>query len=550
MDVDNFLLYQAANIYFGNADWPHNNVRAWRLKTAQVEPNAPPGHDGRWRWMLFDVDLGYGHPWSGGYGDNTLAAATSPTGRPGLNAPWSTVMLRSLLKNPQFRAAFINTLADLLNSAFKENRAMAMGDQMQATLAPIMAEHIRRWRTMDDSMTVWSNNVRVLRTFASQRPINVRQHIVAQFGLAGYLSLTVNISHTHRGKIRVNTLVIDQTTPGVTNAPYPWKGTYFRNVPIQVQALPAPGYALAGWSGRPDLRRQDVLEISLTTNTTLTALFEPSPPPHDLSAGPYRLETWSPDSPPGTFPPHLRFEQTMVKDPDLATPMDSDWRLAYGLTNRSRINGLGEDGFAFLNTSDPQDVPGSGYLGAAVLALRTTDVTNVQVGWIGGTVTPNERVYAVRLQYRVEDGPWLDVTDASGQPVEYLRNSIAGHEQILVTTLPAAVAHRDFVRLRWKYYFVSGRSGPRAQLRVDDIYVTAGTSPLPAMFSLVEPGADGSLRLQFNGSPYRTYLLQTSTDLRNWLLVQVCLTDLNGHFEFTSPSLGADRARFFRIVAP
>ena len=60
MDVDNYIDYLIAEIYAGNDDWPDNNIYIWRMKTDQYEPNAPIGQDGRWRWMLFDLDFGFG----------------------------------------------------------------------------------------------------------------------------------------------------------------------------------------------------------------------------------------------------------------------------------------------------------------------------------------------------------------------------------------------------------------------------------------------------------------------------------------------------------
>ena len=83
--------------------------------------------------------------------------------------------------------------------------------------------------------------------------------------------------------------------------------------------------------------------------------------------------------------------------------MDSLWTLPYNLTSRSRINGLGTNGFAFINTGNPQASAGAGYVGAAVLALDTLGKENIRVAWTGGTVVTNERVYGIRLQYRVGD---------------------------------------------------------------------------------------------------------------------------------------------------
>jgi hypothetical protein len=549
MDVQNFIAYQATEIYLSNADWPHNNIRFWRRRTPAYQPNAPLGHDGRWRWVLFDTDLAYGHPWSGSYGDNTLAAATNPTGRPGIDAPWSTVLLRRLLLNPQFRNEFINTYADHLNSAFKENRATEAVNIMQAAIASSMPEHIRRWQTMSGSMTTWSNNVRVMRTFADQRPIYCRQHVVTQFRLPGYATLTLNVSHTNRGRLRVNSLVIDRNTLGVTNGmAYPWRGTYFKDVPVQLQALPAPGSVFAGWSNRADLGLQDTLTVNLSNNATFTALFERSPAPHDLSLGPFLFTSWRAEAMPGTFPLHMRFEQSSGRDPGLVTPMENDWLFPYNLTNRSRLNGLGDEGLAFLNTSNPQDAAGAGYLGAAVLALRTVGVTNIQVSWVGGTVAPNQQVYALRLQYAIGDGPFQDVLDADGQPVEYGRNAVAGHVQLLgPVTLPAAVNDQPYVSLRWKYYFVSGTSGPRAQLRLDDILVTKTASPLPGRFSAGAKPLFGVWEFDFVASPRRTYWVEGSTNLLNWFLLGPRTTDIDGHFRLPIERSGNLPAQFYRV---
>jgi hypothetical protein len=551
MDVRNFIAYQASEIYIANADWPHNNIRFWRKRTAQFETNAPVGHDGRWRWTMFDTDLSYGHSWSGGYGDNTLAAALNPTGRPGINAPWSTVIFRSLMTNAEFRREFINTYADHLNSTFKENRAGDIVNQMESAIDASMPEHILRWRTMGNSFNTWSNNVRVMRTFASQRPINCRQHLVTQLGLAGFATVTLNVSHTNRGRLRVNTLVIGGDTPGVTNGlAYPWRGTYFRGVPIELQALPSPGYVFAGWSNRLDLGLQDTVTINLSNNVTWTALFERSVP-HDLNGGPYVFTAWSADAPAGSYPPHMRFEQTSVPDPGLTTPMEGEWQLPYNRTSRSRLNGLGADGLAFLNTSNPQDDPGAGYLGTAVLALRTLGVTNIEVSWIGGTVTPNQQAYALRLQYAVGDAAFQDVLDPGGQPVEYTRNPLPGDAQIIgPVTLPAVANHQPYVSLRWKYYFAAGSSGPRTQLRLDDILVSRATLASPATFAGARLLGGQALQLQFTGSPHRAYALEVSTNLIDWMPWSTVTMDIGGSFGLTDAVEPLVPARFYRLRSP
>ena len=247
MDIDNFLLYHAVCIYFGNADWPHNNLRVWR----DTRPVQPGGElrptDGRWRWLLFDCDLTFAHPWTGGVSDETLAAAISPTGRAGLgDAGWSTLLLRGLLKNPEFQRAFLNTGADLMNSWFREGRVGATIDRLKAAIAPAMGEHLSRWRTLADT-NQWNTQVRVLSNFASQRPTLLRQQYVAAFKLGGYARMTIGAPLSGAGRVRVNRLLVDASLPGASTEAYPWAGWYFRGVPVGLEAVPDPGYEFQGW---------------------------------------------------------------------------------------------------------------------------------------------------------------------------------------------------------------------------------------------------------------------------------------------------------------
>lgn len=544
-DLDNFILYHAANIYFGNADWPHNNLRVWRDRAGAPGPGVAPGRDGRWRWLLFDVDLGLGHPWSGGYGDPTLANATAPAGRPGVDAPWSTILLRALLKNADFRRDFLNTSADLLNSHFREARVRGVLDGMAGELAPVMAEHLRRWRTMDGSTNGWQENLRVLRTFAAQRPVFLRQHFVSHLGLAGYAPLTVEVNDPPRGRVRVNRLVIDRDLPGVPAALYPWTGLYFRGVPVEVEALPARGFVFARWEegAAADTAR---LTLALTNATRLRAVFLPEPP-HELARGPYRLDGWDAASPAGSAPPRMIFEQSSVKDPPLDAPLDGGWAGSFNLASRSRLVGLGEDGFAFLNTGDAQDTPGAGFLGAATLALDTRGCSNVVVSWTGGTVLPNRRDYAVRLQCAVGEGPFRDVPAADGALVEYRRADVAGDaRRFEEVPLPADAHGASPVRLRWRYHYLGGGDGPRPMLRVDDIVVRERGAAGGPRFAGVTRLDDGRIRLEVRGPADSAWTLLATEDLRQWRPAgSVTLPDGEGAI-----TLGAGPgARFFQLEA-
>ena len=107
---------------------------------------------------------------------------------------------------------------------------------------------------------------------------------------------------------------------------------------------------------------------------------------------------------------------------------------------------------------------------------------------------------------------------------------------------------QPYVQLRWKYYYVSGVTGQRAQLRVDDILVSAsGASPV---FTRIEPMLDGSMRFQIRGLPNGQYVIESSTNLAAWETLQTMSASAGGLFEFVEPSASASRARFFRARTP
>jgi len=65
LDIENMMWYYAFQIFMGNNDWPHNNLRRWRYTGPEL--GLTPETDGRWRYIMFDLDwtLGlYGGPYT------------------------------------------------------------------------------------------------------------------------------------------------------------------------------------------------------------------------------------------------------------------------------------------------------------------------------------------------------------------------------------------------------------------------------------------------------------------------------------------------------
>jgi hypothetical protein len=484
IDTDNFIDFQIAHIYPGNRDWPGNNIDFWRYQTEGYNPAAPYGQDGRWRWMVYDTDFGFGL-YGAHASHNTLDLATATNGPDWPNPPWSTRLLRRLLENERFKIQFINRFADLLNTAYHPNRVLSVIDDMANRIQPEIAEHTARWQR-PGSEGAWQNEVNVLRSFAQSRAGYVRDHIRNYFGISSTVSLTVGTNNPSMGQIFVNSIELSPETVGIGQNPFPWEGTYFHGIPVAVTAKPYRGYRFSHWSGIEGNPTSTTLELPMNGTVDVTAIFEETevfPVPARLNDGPYTFQAWSPDEPTGRYPDNMAFVYMDEVEPGLTASVAGYTAGAYNLDSRTRINGLENGGFSFINTSNLDGNPGYPglRLGGAIVALDTREVADISVSWTGITVEPNSRVYNIRLQYRIGDeGEFRDVLNASGEPVEYQRNEKVHHsQQIGPVLLPAEANDTELVQLLWRYYYTGTQldeeSGQRSQMAVSNISIQAGS---------------------------------------------------------------------------
>ena len=276
MDVVNYAEFYMTEIYLNNTDWPGSNIRYWK-KNTPYNPNSDYGHDGRWRWALQDVDLimSSNQP-DGDFKFNALNKATAAGGSAWPNPDWSTVIFRNLLKNQEFRNLFINLMADHMNSSLKSKRVIEVIDQFKSLIESEMPAHIARWNAPAD-MSSWYAELDVLKTFAAMRPAYQFQHNFQYFGLSDTVHVTLNVSDPSQGKIRINTIEVDEYLPGVNQNIYPWMGTYYKDVPVKLYAMAYPGYKFVRWEG--DINSTDqVITLGNAADGQVTAVFETDSP--------------------------------------------------------------------------------------------------------------------------------------------------------------------------------------------------------------------------------------------------------------------------------
>ncbi|WP_020571886.1 CotH kinase family protein [Neolewinella persica] len=222
IDLDNFIQYFVAQIYYDNTDWPGNNIKYWQ----------PDG--GKWRWILFDTDFGAGL-WNGNAANaNTLQFALEANGPNWPNPPWSTFLFRRMMENTGFRHRFINQLADEMNSRFLPTSVIEHINRQAAAIESEIPLHQQRWEAGNN----WRSAVESIRRFFRNRAPSMKNFVKQQYNLPAHHQLTVRITDTLAGYVEVNSLTINENV---------WSGDYFQNIPIRVKAVAKEDYTFQYW---------------------------------------------------------------------------------------------------------------------------------------------------------------------------------------------------------------------------------------------------------------------------------------------------------------
>lgn len=237
IDVQEFINYLTVELYVANTDWPGNNVKFWRQRS----------NNGKFRWILWDLDFGFGlYPDQSWPTHPTLEFATDPSKTDWPNPAWSTLHIRLLLQNPEFRNKFIQTMTTSLETTFHPDRVIQMINSYQSKIRPEMPYHAQRWQI---NMGNWTWSIDQMRLFATQRNDYMKNHINNFFGLGGEVRLSIETFPASTGTVTLN---------GVKNESL--EETYYvKDLPFDVVAESAPGYKFSHFK----VRKRDAEYITL-----------------------------------------------------------------------------------------------------------------------------------------------------------------------------------------------------------------------------------------------------------------------------------------------
>ncbi len=162
IDIDSYIDYYIAQAYLGNRDV--TNVKFYKSTES----------DGKWRWILFDLDYGFDYAYTEHY--YTLYNLIKEEGT-GYENKINNELIRALLKNEEFLDRFLTRYGYWLNTSFVEENVISSIDDMVDMLASEQERNALRWNF---KMSTYRWYVSTLKDFVQDGELNRRQILIEE----------------------------------------------------------------------------------------------------------------------------------------------------------------------------------------------------------------------------------------------------------------------------------------------------------------------------------------------------------------------------------
>ena len=155
LDYDSTIDYYAVMLYISRYwDWPQANFGLWRTKTVGNDNYS----DGKWRWMMFDV--------------NNEALSADLTDYDSIAWAMYYPFFANLMSNEKFRTDLLDCILELQYTTFsKASIEKGIQDYHQIMDEPLKLTHKRFWGTEDNHL--YDESLQSLEYFLYQRPDHI-----------------------------------------------------------------------------------------------------------------------------------------------------------------------------------------------------------------------------------------------------------------------------------------------------------------------------------------------------------------------------------------
>ena len=249
LDVGSFADYIALELYIGNTDWPDNNVRAWRSS------------DQPYKYMIFDVDHGFGWPWRDYYHGEAMLDWLKKGGQRKCNGDNCVAgIYLKLIQNPDFRRLFINHSAVLLTSYLTSEKVNAAVDRINQQLPSSEIDRDLNTLVRPGGPYSFDRDGSHVTSYGTTRTSTVRSEYRTEFNLGKDISVT--IASQGSGKVLVDGMTLPSTN---------YTGKFFAGNDMLLEAVPSGTSMFIGWT---DGNTKNPRLVTPEDGDTFTAKFQ------------------------------------------------------------------------------------------------------------------------------------------------------------------------------------------------------------------------------------------------------------------------------------
>ncbi len=273
MDVQNYIDYNCFELYVGNADWPSTNIGYYRSRTV----GGIGQEDGRWRWVIYDVDDTVGMTEKSQYYSNSFMPEGHYEGR---ESPMETTLMSNLLENEAFKKQFTLTFLDMANENFAYETVHDKLYETANVFAEPMVESVHRFSPDEYTIETFWDNIAVIDEFYEKRGGFILPCLAEALELGGRegevrleaVVRTENGVEPVDGNGTAGVVSLNSLTPDMEGGS--WSGIYFTDYPVRASATAAAGYRFLGWEGTYESAEAEIEADVSEQGICLRAVFE------------------------------------------------------------------------------------------------------------------------------------------------------------------------------------------------------------------------------------------------------------------------------------
>lgn len=270
IDIQSMIDYYSVEFFSGNPDSFANNLGIWR----SISSEGKGYDDGRWRWLLFDLDDGAAlkseesSAWVDSFIEGNYWGERCPIK--------DDVLFAALIKNSEFKRRFVTSFMDLINENFRYERTALVLRSLADLYREADIKSQQRFRgdntdeayfpdsefTYPYSDEDFERDINVIDEFLKERGEYMTEYLGRDMGLKGEKrKISISKDSSADVSVFVNTLNLDSNYDT-------WEGEYYSDYPVELNCSVGDGCSFAGWEVNGELIVEKELELILNNPIT------------------------------------------------------------------------------------------------------------------------------------------------------------------------------------------------------------------------------------------------------------------------------------------